>query len=222
MVQQKANRVQPNTQVNGVQVNDNPKLETEADQMGAKALQMKASVSSLSNRQSGSNTAQLEPMPMTAMPDAGPIVNSNKPKEEESNIKKAANMTGGASMAGSAVSTIGKGIAGVVENPSKETITGFAESGFIFGAVTSFKNGATNFWNLATGKEDLTLEKGVGLMGDIFNVGSNIAQAVVAFQDEAVDKGLGEVLGPISAGLAAAKAGLAIYNDREALKSRMK
>ena len=218
VVQQKANRVQPNTQVNGVQVNDNPKLETEADQMGAKALQMKASASSLSNRQSGSNTAQLEPMPMTAMPDAGPIVNSNKPKEEESDIKKAANMTGGASMAGSAVSTIGKGIAGVVENPSKETITGFAESGFIFGAVTSFKNGATNFWNLATGKEDLTLEKGVGLMGDIFNVGSNIAQAVVAFQDKAVDKGLGEVLGPISAGLAAAKAGLAIYNDREALK----
>ena len=218
VVQQKANRVQPNTQVNGVQVNDNPKLETEADQMGAKALQMKASASSLSNRQSGSNTAQLEPMPMTAMPDAGPIVNSNKPKEEESDIKKAANMTGGASMAGSAVSTIGKGIAGVVENPSKKTITGFAESGFIFGAVVNFKNAATTFWNFATGKEDVTLEKGTGLMGNLFDLGSNIAQAVVAFQDKAVDKGLGEVLGPISAGLAAAKAGLAIYNDREALK----
>ncbi len=218
VVQQKANRVQPNTQVNGVQVNDNPKLETEADQMGAKALQMKASVSRLNNRESGSNTAQLEPMPMTAMPDAGPIVNSNKPKEKEGDIVKAANMTGGASMAGKAVSTIGKTIAGFDKNASADTKTGFAESGFIFGAVVNFKNAATTFWNFATGKEDVTLEKGTGLMGNLFDLGSNIAQAVVAFQDNAVDKGLGGVLGPISAGLAAAKAGLAIYNDREALK----
>lgn len=41
VVQQKQGRVQPTTQVNGSAVNDNPSLESEADAMGAKAMQMK-------------------------------------------------------------------------------------------------------------------------------------------------------------------------------------
>lgn len=42
-VQQKQGRVSPTTSVNGTPVNDNVGLETEADVMGAKALQMKES-----------------------------------------------------------------------------------------------------------------------------------------------------------------------------------
>ena len=45
-VQQKQGRVQPTTEVNGVAVNDNTSLESEADIMGSKALQMKATDSS--------------------------------------------------------------------------------------------------------------------------------------------------------------------------------
>lgn len=41
VVQQKQGRVQPTTAVNGAQVNDNVSLETEADIMGEKALQLK-------------------------------------------------------------------------------------------------------------------------------------------------------------------------------------
>ncbi|WP_083629278.1 eCIS core domain-containing protein [Tenacibaculum agarivorans] len=46
VVQQKQGRVQPTTAVNGAQVNDNVGLETEADVMGAKALQMRSKNSS--------------------------------------------------------------------------------------------------------------------------------------------------------------------------------
>ncbi|MCR9173737.1 MAG: DUF4157 domain-containing protein [bacterium] len=42
-VQQKQGRVQPTTSVNGTPVNDSTSLETEADVMGAKAMQMKVS-----------------------------------------------------------------------------------------------------------------------------------------------------------------------------------
>lgn len=41
VVQQKQGRVQPTTSVNGAQINDNVVLESEADVMGAKALQLK-------------------------------------------------------------------------------------------------------------------------------------------------------------------------------------
>jgi len=47
-VQQKQGRVQPTTEVNGVAVNDNTSLESEADIMGSKALQMKATDSVVS------------------------------------------------------------------------------------------------------------------------------------------------------------------------------
>lgn len=42
VIQQKAGRVQPTMDVNGAAVNDSPDLEQEADDMGAKALQLKA------------------------------------------------------------------------------------------------------------------------------------------------------------------------------------
>lgn len=42
VVQQMQGRVQPTTSVAGMAVNDNPGLESEADSIGAKALQMKA------------------------------------------------------------------------------------------------------------------------------------------------------------------------------------
>ena len=41
VVQQMEGRVQPTTSVAGLSVNDNPGLETEATQMGERALQMK-------------------------------------------------------------------------------------------------------------------------------------------------------------------------------------
>lgn len=60
-VQQKQGRVQPTTEVNGVAVNDNTSLESEADVMGSKAMQMKANDASptfaLSKKKSLADTA---------------------------------------------------------------------------------------------------------------------------------------------------------------------
>ncbi|MFM2478181.1 DUF4157 domain-containing protein [Celerinatantimonas sp. MCCC 1A17872] len=42
VVQQMQGRVQPTTSVAGMAVNDNPRLESEADSMGSRAMQMKA------------------------------------------------------------------------------------------------------------------------------------------------------------------------------------
>ncbi|WP_083629280.1 eCIS core domain-containing protein [Tenacibaculum agarivorans] len=62
VVQQKQGRVQPTTSVNGSQVNDNAGLETEADVMGAKALQMKVKQVPLQNQNIITNkVAQLSP-----------------------------------------------------------------------------------------------------------------------------------------------------------------
>ncbi len=57
VVQQKQGRVKPTKEIEGVQVNDNPGLESEADSMGAKALQMVAEGQESSTNDSADNPA---------------------------------------------------------------------------------------------------------------------------------------------------------------------
>ena len=63
VAQQKEGRVKPTKSVNGMPVNDNPSLEKEADNMGAKALQMKINlnVHSKVTKSNLSNTIQRNP-----------------------------------------------------------------------------------------------------------------------------------------------------------------
>ena len=66
VVQQAQGKVKPTTSVGGVAVNDSPKLETQATQMGNHALQMKAKDSSLNTPKKSSNL-QKQPIQMASI-----------------------------------------------------------------------------------------------------------------------------------------------------------
>ena len=111
----------------------------------------------------------------------------------------------------------------VVDDKSKsdeaEVGAGIAQAGYIFSAVGKLKDLMTSFWNIKSGKESVDLKTGTDIVTNVFEMSSSIAKFVVSTGENAAEKldGLGGVLGPISAGLAAAKSGVAIYNDQKSL-----
>ena len=100
-----------------------------------------------------------------------------------------------------------------------EVGAGIAQAGFIFSAIGKLKALMTSFWNIKSGKESVDLKTGTDIVTNVFEMSSSIAKFVVSTGENAAEKleGLGGVLGPISAGLAAAKSGVAIYNDQKSL-----
>ena len=100
-----------------------------------------------------------------------------------------------------------------------EVGAGIKQAGFIFSAIGKLKALMTSFWNIKSGKEDVDLKTGTDIVTNVFEMSKSIAEFVVSTGENAAEKlgGLGEVLGPISAGLAAAKSGVAIYNDQKSL-----
>ncbi|HEX2901487.1 MAG TPA: DUF4157 domain-containing protein, partial [Bacteroidia bacterium] len=82
VVQQRQGRVQANSEVNGMPVNNDRSLEAEADQMGAKAAQMKVDTPSTPKAPSTGGASTAAPKQLKADPNANPAGKSEKEKKE--------------------------------------------------------------------------------------------------------------------------------------------
>lgn len=100
VVQQKQGRVQPTTQVNGAPINDDNGLESEADKMGQKALQLKSHNSNNLNIAQNTNSifqlkksADLPPVGQVHEEETGKVVDEGE-TESEKEVKAAVHATG--------------------------------------------------------------------------------------------------------------------------------
>jgi len=141
VAQQKQGRVQPTTQVNGAPINNNNGLESEADKMGQKALQLKSYNSNNLNIAQNTNSIfqlkGLPPVDQVHEVETGKVVDPGTNKKKKSNDKpnKSEGLLNSAKRAGKSIVNTGKGVNETVK-AGDEAIGNDGQSGMSDG----FKN----------------------------------------------------------------------------------
>ena len=149
VVQQKQGRVQPTTQVNGAPINDDNGLESEADKMGQKALQLKSyNPNNLNIAQNTNSIFQLNktkkkeassggnpPVDQVHEVETGKVVDPGTNKKSKDKPNKSEGLLNSAKRAGNSIVNTGKGVNETVK-AGDEAIGNDGQSGMSDG----FKN----------------------------------------------------------------------------------
>ena len=196
VVQQKQGRVKPTTQMMGkVNVNDDPRLEREADVMGSKALQMKVRPSTPDVQPEQPNTViqRVRELDVTGLTGAE---GGEKFEAEEGSLLE--QLAEGSEVLGSGFEPAEKGMSGYkdgtkedgkLKSVGKVESDGFEQASSISSGVTSVIKLMDDFVKLYNAEDKWKNLRESGLVEDVATTAGAIASIVKAFSGEGEEGG---------------------------------